>query len=117
MGDKTVLVVDDDPMVLSGLTMLLESWGFAVLAAEDLDGSMDSLGRGRPDLMVADLRLKGGASGLEVVERVRGHLHAEVPAIILTGAEASWRDQRPDLTVLIKPVQPAQLRRLLADLT
>ena len=60
---KLVVVIDDDPMVLEGMSGLLRSWGYQVLTAATEDAALASLaaqGR-RPDLIVCDYRLAGDA--------------------------------------------------------
>lgn len=115
---RRILVVDDDAMVLMGLSMILESWGMTVLAAEDLPQALDRLdGGGRPQVILSDLRLRNGLSGFEVVDRVREVLGEAVPAVILTGETAkSERDEghRRRLAFLHKPVLPDALRRTVA---
>lgn len=113
IGDATVLVVDDDAMVLMGLQMILESWGLKVLAAEDMAQVLQRMDEDEPDLVLSDLRLRGGLSGFDVVERVRAMLRKELPAIILTGETGKLElseGQKRSLTFLHKPVQADPLR-------
>lgn len=117
MSAKTVLVVEDDDMVLMGLTMILETWGINVLAAEDMTQVLQKLDHMRPDLILSDLRLRGGLTGFEVVERVRAMLGETVPAIILTGetGKAELEEgRRRQLAFLHKPIQPETLKQAVA---
>ncbi|HLO76202.1 MAG TPA: hybrid sensor histidine kinase/response regulator [Magnetospirillum sp.] len=110
---RTILVVEDDPMVLMGLQMILETWGMSVLAAEDMSQVLQRLDEGKPDLILSDLRLRAGLTGFEVVERVRAILGKEVPAIILTGETGKSElaeGQRRNLTFLHKPIQADPLK-------
>ena len=113
IADRTVLVVEDDPMVLMGLQMILQTWGMTVLPAEDMPEVLDCIEQGRPDMILSDLRLRAGLSGFDVVERVRDICKASVPAIILTGETGKdelAEGQRRHCTFLHKPIQPEQLR-------
>lgn len=113
VDSRTVLVVEDDTMVLMGLQMILETWGFTVLPAEDMAQVLQRLDEGRPDLILSDLRLRAGLTGFEVVERVRAMLGNEVPAIILTGETGKAElaeGQRRNLTFLHKPIQAEPLK-------
>jgi CheY-like chemotaxis protein len=117
MEKRTVLVVEDDPMVLMGLQMILETWGMAVLAAEDMGQVLERLDQGRPDLILSDLRLRAGLTGFDVVERVRAMLGQQVPAIILTGETGKAElaeGQRRNLTFLHKPIQAEPLKAAIA---
>ncbi|MGE5514411.1 MAG: hybrid sensor histidine kinase/response regulator [Bacteroidota bacterium] len=113
VSERTILVVEDDPMVLMGLQMILETWGMAVLPAEDMPQVLERLDEGRPDLILSDLRLRAGLTGFEVVEKVRAMLGQHVPAIILTGETGKAElaeGQRRNLTFLHKPIQAEPLK-------
>lgn len=115
---RTVLVVEDDGMVLMGLTMILETWGLKVLAAEDMAQVVEKLNHGRPNLILSDLRLRAGLSGFDVVDRVRTMLADNVPAVILTGETGKdelEEGRRRHLTFLHKPVQPDALKQALGS--
>ncbi|CAA7619690.1 response regulator [Magnetospirillum sp. UT-4] len=117
VAGRTVLVVEDDPMVLLGLQMVLEAWGVAVLPAEDLDQAVASAAATPPDVVLSDLRLRAGITGFDVVEAVRGRNGATLPAIILTGetGEAELSEgRRRRLTFLHKPVHTDRLREAIA---
>ncbi|MGE5475899.1 MAG: hybrid sensor histidine kinase/response regulator [Bacteroidales bacterium] len=118
VAKRTILVVEDDPMVLMGLQMILETWGMAVLPAEDLAQVLERLDEGQPDLILSDLRLRAGLTGFEVVEKVRVMLGRHVPAIILTGETGKAElaeGQRRNLTFLHKPIQAEPLKAAIAD--
>ena len=119
LAGKTILVVEDDGMVLMGLSMILESWGLTVLAADDLPQVIERLaGGGRPEAILSDLRLRNGLSGFDVVDKVRSMVGAQLPAVILTGETGKSEleeGQRRNLAFLHKPVQPEALRRAVAD--
>ena len=100
---KLVVVIDDDPMVLEGMSGLLRSWGYQVLTAATEDAALASLaaqGR-RPDLIVCDYRLAGGRSGVQAVEQLRDAF--EIPALIITGGVA--HGGHPDFAA--RPIRPA----------
>ncbi len=115
--NRTILVVEDDPMVLMGLQMILETWGMTVLAAEDMPQVLERLDEGTPEMILSDLRLRAGLTGFEVVERVRAMLGHHVPAIILTGETGKAElaeGQRRNLTFLHKPIQAEPLKAAIA---
>lgn len=115
---RTILVVEDDPMVLMGLQLILETWGLTVLAAEDMPQVLACIDRQRPDLILSDLRLRGGLTGFEVVERVRAMLAAELPAIILTGETGKAElaeGRRRNLIFLHKPIRAEPLQQAILE--
>jgi CheY-like chemotaxis protein len=54
-NSATVLVVDDDPMVLQAVTLLLEDHGFTVLAAVDGVQGLQLYRNHRPDVVLTDI--------------------------------------------------------------
>nr|WP_247893104.1 HAMP domain-containing sensor histidine kinase [Azospirillum baldaniorum] len=117
----TVLAVDDEAMVLTGLQMILESWGCTVAAAGDmrevfavLDGLPDA-----PSVILTDLRLPGKVSGFDVIDRVRRLYGQEIPAVVLSGETAQsalLEGQRRGCSFLHKPLHPGDLRQVLERL-
>ncbi|QCG92954.1 response regulator (plasmid) [Azospirillum sp. TSA2s] len=110
------VLVDDDVIVLLGLKVTFESWGYEVLAAGSADQALRHLrDRGRcPDVVVADYRLREGQTGIEAILRIREVYGAGIPSIILTGeAECEGELQsevaKHNLGLIHKPVTPRQL--------
>lgn len=66
---RTVLLVDDHPIVRDGCRRLLAG-AFRVLEAESAEAALDLYAAGRPDVVVLDLNLPG-MGGLEAVRRLR----------------------------------------------
>jgi two-component system chemotaxis response regulator CheY len=54
---KHILVVDDDPTILSLVVEVLSGAGYQVSAAEDGLQAMDSLAGGCPDLIITDVNM------------------------------------------------------------
>ncbi|HEY0838138.1 MAG TPA: hybrid sensor histidine kinase/response regulator [Azospirillum sp.] len=118
LAGATILAVDDDEMVLFGLRMMLEAWGCTVVPAADLReviAGLDAL-PGPPEVILTDLRLPGGATGYDVIQRVRRLYRRDIPAVVLTG-EASQSPLAaagpPGCWLMRKPVQPDELRGVL----
>jgi DNA-binding response OmpR family regulator len=83
----TVLLVEDDAAIRSGVTTCLELAGYAVLSASDFAGGRRLALGAAGDLLLLDLALPGG-DGLDILAAVRQALPAR-PVIVLTarGAE------------------------------
>jgi two-component system response regulator RegX3 len=82
----SILVVDDEPMLLDSLTLFLESHGYQVRTARDGLAALDEVMRRQPDLVLLDLMLPG-LDGMEVCRRLRAR--SGVPIIMLTAREAT----------------------------
>ncbi len=113
---RTVLLVEDDTDVMDAMRDLLTAWGCEVEAHAGLP---DQMRVGEYDLLITDFDLGGGVTGEEVVAAVRRQMGGELPVLILTGHDESKVRQMPDqatLTVLKKPIRPAQLRSTISTL-
>ena len=116
-----VLVIEDDRLVLDALGVLLGQWGCGVIGAESFDAAMEALGPDpqSPDLIIADLRLKGAANGIVAIRQIAKALDAAVPGLVLTGDTDPMRLREARLSgypILHKPVAPLALRTALANL-
>lgn len=109
-GSPRILVVDDDRLVLSTLTMGLEKAGFATLRAASGEEAVQVCQQQRPDLIVMDIRMPG-ISGIEAVQRI--HASVEVPVIFLSAYDdAEIVEQaigQGGMGYLVKPVEVHQL--------
>jgi len=84
---KTVLVVDDEPIVREVVVRYLEREGYRTLEAADGDRARELLQQETPSLVVLDLMLPG-TDGLTLCRWIRSH--SDLPVIMLTarGEEA-----------------------------
>ncbi len=109
LAGTLVAVVDDDPAAIDAMTELFSIWGAEVVGGRDARNLMLALGKVAryPDLVVADLRLGDGASGVVTVRALRDELGFAVPALIVSGdtsAAAERAARSAGLTLLPKPV-------------
>jgi signal transduction histidine kinase len=95
---RYVLLCDDEPTVLEGLRRLFLSAGALVDTAESMAGFETILADdGRiPDVIVTDIRLRDGPTGIEVAERIRRHFAwaGVLPVAFITGELVSPRALR-----------------------
>jgi len=117
-----VLLVEDDVDVLKATIQLLESWGCIVEAGRDQNEIKDIIKSQSyliPDIIVADNRLPGDASGIDVVKFVQQELESVIPSVIVTGDVERSHVQsitEKGFPVLLKPIQPAKFRAILSHL-
>lgn len=115
-----VVLIDDEAAVLKGLAMVLEQWGFDVLAAGSADEALTLLGQYKrlPHAIVADYRLREGRTGTEAIRNIRNfYADAPIPSIIITGDTAPERLREAEssgFSILHKPIQPPDLHSFLA---
>lgn len=79
---KTILIVDDEPQILLGLTDALEFEGFRVVTAATGAEAVSTHRRERPDAVLLDLMLPD-QNGYQVCQQIR-ETDARVPVIMLT---------------------------------
>jgi len=81
---RTLLVVDDHPILRLGLTALIESEpGLAVFGAVGARAeALEAMRESKPDLAVVDLAL-GDEDGLDLVKEIRTR-HPKVPSLVLS---------------------------------
>lgn len=83
----TVLVVDDEPAVLSISARILEREGYSVLQASDGTVALEMIGQnGPPDLVVTDVMMPG-IGGVELARRLKLDWPA-LPVIFMSGFSA-----------------------------
>lgn len=93
-GRKTVLVAEDDERTAAFLADNLRADGFDVALAAEAAEAIRALEVRHPQLLLLDLGLEGGTSGLTVLDRVRAsdglgtRIDPALPVIILTGRGA-----------------------------
>ncbi len=80
---KTVLVVDDDPLVLTSTAAMLDDLGYSVRTANSGEEALERLGAGGIDILVTD-RAMPGMSGTELADRALA-LRESLPVLIVTG--------------------------------
>lgn len=121
LGGSRVLIIDNDPHVLTAMQSLLAKWSCDVCVVRDTAELEEVLSEGlfQPSMVLADYHLDHGEFGTEAVSRLRAHLANTIPAIIITAdhspeVAAHARAERCEL--LCKPVRPAELRALMLHL-
>ncbi len=82
MGSKSILVIDDDQMMLKLATAFLEIGGFDVITTADGVSGMKLLRESKVDLVLLDI-LMPGLDGYKVLQLIREY--SSVPVIMVTG--------------------------------
>ena len=87
MSSKTILVVDDSPMVCKLVRMTLESLGYLVFTFTDLKMAFEKIGSGGVDLVLLDINMPE-TSGLSFCETLKKDERTkEVPVVFLSTEE------------------------------
>ena len=94
MSGKKILIVDDDPHLLLGLTAKLKANGYRVTCAADALSAITVARKEAPDLVILDLGLPAG-DGFLVLERMRSLADlVATPVIVLSARDPTDNKKR-----------------------
>jgi DNA-binding response OmpR family regulator len=88
---KTIVIIEDHPVLISVYRNKFIAEGFEVEIATDGESGLKLISRIKPDLVVLDLAMPK-LNGLEVLRRLRAsHLFQDLPVIIFS--DSAWKQQ------------------------
>lgn len=113
---KTILVVDDEPDIVTYLTSVLEDNGYKTVAAADGAEAMAKIVESRPDLICLDISMPE-KSGVGLYRELRdSEEYKDLPVIVVTGLSQDFekfiktRKQVPPPTDYVsKPIDKDEL--------
>jgi two-component system alkaline phosphatase synthesis response regulator PhoP len=89
--NKTIMVVDDNPDIITIVKTILEGKGYTVLSASSGLELLNMLKNQKPDLIILDIMMPE-MDGLEVLSRLKAVTDtATIPVILLT-AKVQYED-------------------------
>lgn len=108
---RTVLVVEDEPLVAFDHEHVLAHAGYRIAATvDDHDHAIRVMDAGTVDLVITDIGLRGGKSGIDVARHAHGK---DLPVLFVTGA--CPQDARAlAVGCLAKPFAPRDLLAAIA---
>ena len=113
MPSATVLLVEDDPVILKLLEVNFELEGYSVLLAHDGAEGIDLARSSDPDLIISDIMMPN-VSGIELVQTLKADGATSGIPIILLSAKAQTADIRAGMEAgaddyVTKPFEPLEL--------
>jgi len=113
MGNKKILIVDDDPEVLQSMHLRLKANHYDTFFAADAISCISEARENPPDLIILDLSLPAG-DGFLVMERFKAVPSlAGIPIIVVSGQDLHPNQERAvqagARAFLQKPVNSAEL--------
>jgi signal transduction histidine kinase len=113
-ANSRILVVDDDPLVLSGTADLLHDLGHSVVEANSARHGLEILEKAPGfDIVITDYAMPA-MTGLELIDRLR-RLHPTLPSILATGFAEAPELVDPPVMRLTKPFTQAALADAIAQ--
>ena len=111
-----VLIIEDEAIISADIESLVKELGHNVTAtATTHDEAVDAVARHRPGLVLADIQLADGSSGIDAVKDILKKF--DVPVIFITAfPERLLTGERPEPTFLItKPFQPETVKAAISQ--
>ena len=117
----SVVVLDNDPLMLKALSSQLNEWGCQVLTAKDeksLHQQVSELA-GKPRLIIADYHLDDQQNGVDVVLQLLEQHNWQLPCVICSAdpsEQVRQHTSHANFHFLRKPIKPLALKRLIKQL-
>lgn len=109
MNEK-ILVIDDEPLILTTIKKALEKVGYAVRTAENVEGFFDALSTEDADLLIMDLHL-GEVNADDLISRVK-KIAPGAKTLIMSGSVPGL----PQKYFLAKPFKIDELRNKVREI-
>jgi len=117
LKDKVILLVDDEPAVLSATKTGLTDRGFNVQAVEGADAALKAIHNLKPSIIISDLVMPG-TNGFELFEEVKKE-HMSIPFVFLTGIDdyfaKKFGKELGGAAYITKPVDLDELETILRE--
>jgi CheY-like chemotaxis protein len=92
MSEKTtIMIVDDNPDMITVMKTVLEVRGYGVVSASDGEQFFDRLAENKPDLILLDVMMPL-MNGLEVLKRLRANPETSSIPVMLVTAKVQYQD-------------------------
>ncbi|RYG62309.1 MAG: response regulator [Alphaproteobacteria bacterium] len=111
-----VLIIEDEPLIAIDLESLVEGLGHTVTAvARTHSEALEAVKGRKPGLILADIQLADGSSGLDAVNDLLAQM--DVPVIFITAyPERLLTGERPEPAFLLtKPYNPVMLSAIISQ--
>lgn len=111
-----VLIIEDEPLIAMDLSNIVEGLGHDVIAvARTHTEAIAAVANLTPDLVLADVRLADGSSGIEAVDEILVASGADLPVIFITAypQRLLTGERREPAFVITKPFDESKLRVLI----
>ncbi len=119
----TILIIDDDPDILTALRITLQQGKHAVIEARNGSEGIAALRKTRPDLIILDVMMDTPTEGFELAQALHSRdpesqyaEFREIPILMLTAVQTKApllgqpsMDYLPVELFVDKPIEPADL--------
>lgn len=112
----SVMIIEDEPLIAMDIEQMIESMGHSVTGvARTHTEALELFNKRRPGLVLADIQLADGSSGIDAVNDILRNV--SVPVIFVTAfPERLLTGERPEPAFLVtKPFQPDMVKALVSQ--
>jgi DNA-binding NtrC family response regulator len=116
---RTVLLCDDDRLFTLWLSRLLKEWGWTVQTTLSVHEAVSSYEASIPDLLIVDLYI-GEETAADLFRKLKLCQDSPIPIILVSAASTAEMQSvlcGTEVTMLSKPIDPARLKSLLAEIS
>jgi two-component system response regulator (stage 0 sporulation protein F) len=106
-----ILIIDDEPLVLTTMNRALSSVGYDITAVPDAGGFIDAISSSAFDLVITDLHLSG-ANTQELIKKAK-EKNPDIKMMIVSGSSAPPMDEK---YYLQKPFRIDELRKKVKEI-
>ena len=114
--NKTILLVDDDPVFLKGMMYTVKQLGYNSVLAESGRDAVEKIKQNTIDVIISDINMPDG-TGLQLLNHVKKH--SNIPVILMTGLsdlkEAQAAIEMGATSFLTKPFRKLELSIVLEN--
>ena len=116
---QSILLVDDEPMILRIMRLALEKLGYQVNTAIDGKDALEQIAATPPDILVTDIDMPR-MTGKELCLQIQATMpDREFPIFVSTSLTAlehrEWSSKIPNLIFLEKPISIRKLRAAILE--
>ncbi len=111
-----ILIIEDEPLIAMDIEQLVEGLGHKVVGiARTQKEAVSMFGKTRPRMVLADIQLADGSSGIDAVNDILNT--QSIPVIFITAfPERLLTGERPEPTFLVtKPFNPDMVKALISQ--
>ena len=112
---KKILIVDDDPNIISYLTDLFSDNGYDTCAASDGPEAMDALKAEKPDLITLDLEMPDEWGPRFFRRMMKEQEFRNIPVIVISGLTGAEYAIQKAVASLTKPFDRDELLKIVKD--
>ncbi len=115
LNEKTILIVDDEPMTRLGLKKTIETWAngkYETMCVESAVEAMEVIKRQKIHVLITDIRMPE-ISGLHLLETLRKNGYNPVVIILSGYSEFGYAQQAIELGVINYLLKPVNKRKLI----